>query len=96
MHKLDKIRNDKIRKRVRCTNAIVQLVFTRQHKWLGYVLRMDDERIAKIVLQGKMESTRRRGKLRTASMSAMEHRTGIKLHRKYVTFRQGADEEDYY
>ena len=31
-------------------------------KWLGHVLRMDDERIANIILKGKVEGTRRRGK----------------------------------
>ena len=56
------------------------------HKLL--VLRIDDERIAKIVLQGKVEGTTkivlqgiRRGKPRTAWMSVVEERTRISLHR---------------
>ena len=42
---------------------------------------MNNERIAKILLQGKVDGTRRRGKPRTAWMSAVEERTGIDLHR---------------
>ena len=42
---------------------------------------MDDESIAKIELQGKMEGTRKRVKPRTAWMSAVEERTWIGLHR---------------
>ena len=44
---------------------------------------MDDERIAKLVLQGKVEGTGRRGKPRTTWMSAVvEERTWISLHRE--------------
>ena len=60
-------------------STIAQLVYDRQHKWLGHVLCMDNERIAKILLQGKVDGTRRRGKPRTAWMSAVEERTGISL-----------------
>ena len=28
--------NDEIRRRVGCTNIIVQLVYAKQHKWLGH------------------------------------------------------------
>ena len=42
--------------------TLVQLVYARQHKSLGHAMCMDDERIAKIVLQGKVEGTRRKGK----------------------------------
>ena len=45
------------------------------------VIRMDDKRIAKIVLQSKMEGTRRIRNYITMWMSAIEKRTGIKLHR---------------
>ena len=33
--KLDKIRNDEIRKIVGYANTLVQFVYARQHKWLG-------------------------------------------------------------
>ena len=78
VRKFDKIRNDEIRRRLGCTNT---LVYVRQHKWLGHVLRMDDERIAKIVLQGKVDGIKRKGRPRTAWMSAEEERTGISLPR---------------
>ena len=42
---------------------------------------MDNERIAKIVLQEKMDGIKRKGRPRTAWMSAVEERTGISLPR---------------
>ena len=65
----------------RMHKTLIQLVYARQHKWLGYVLRMDDERIAKTVLQEKVEGTRRMRKSITTRMSANEERTEIKLNR---------------
>ena len=44
------------------------------------VLRMDDERIEEIVLQVKVEGTRKIGKPRTALMSTVEERKRISLH----------------
>ena len=41
----------------------------------------DDECIAKIVMQRKLEGTRRREELRKVWISALEERTGINLHR---------------
>ena len=81
VRKLDKIRNDEIRKIVGCVNTLEQLVYARQHKWLEHVLRMDHERIAKTILQGKVEGTRKRGKPRTTWISAIEERNGFSLHR---------------
>jgi hypothetical protein len=80
VRRLDKIRNEEIRSRVGCTTTLVQLIYGRQHKWLGHVLRMDDARIAKTVLQGKVQGTRRRGKPRTTWASASEERSGMSLH----------------
>ena len=42
---------------------------------------MDDQRIAKIVLQGKVDGIKRKGRPRTAWMSAAEERKGISVHR---------------
>ena len=64
MRKLDKIRNDETRKIIGCMSTIAQLVYDRQHKWLGHVLCMDNERIAKKLLQGKEEGSRKLGKTR--------------------------------
>ena len=60
MRKLDKIHNDDIRKRVRCTNTLVKLLYAKQHKKLGHVFRMGHELIAKKVLYGKVKGTIRR------------------------------------
>ena len=70
---MDKIRNEDIRKRVGWTNTVVHIVNATQHKWLGHVFRMDDERIKKTVLQEKVEDTNIRiGKARASRMSANE------------------------
>ena len=42
---------------------------------------MNDERIAKIVLKGKVDGIKRKGRPRAAWMSAVEKRTGISLPR---------------
>ena len=81
VRKLEKIRNDEIRRRLVYTNTLVQLVYVRQHKWLGHVLRMDDERIAKINLQGKVDGIKRKERPMTAWTSAVEERKGISLSR---------------
>ena len=46
-----------------------------------WMLRMDDEQVAKTVLQVKVVNTRRRGESRKNWMRAIEERTGIKLPR---------------
>ena len=58
---LDKIRNEVIRERLGVKETIVELVGKKQTQWLGHVLRMKSERIAKITLQGKTEGKRRQG-----------------------------------
>lgn len=50
---LDKIRNECVRSRLDTQTLIVQLVYDRQHRWCGHVLRMNNNRIALKVLQGK-------------------------------------------
>jgi hypothetical protein len=81
--KLDKLRNETIRTRLGldCSDTIVKAVFVRQHTWFGHVLRMDNSRIARIVVQGKVEGTRKRGKPRTSWLSTLEERSKISLHR---------------
>ena len=74
--KLDKIRNVDIRTRTGCTRSIVQIVYERQHKWLGHVLRMDSERIAPTVLQGRVDGKRRQGKPRETWFSEVTKRYG--------------------
>ena len=60
--------------------TVVQIVYERQHKWLGHVLRMNNNRIARNTLQGKVEGSRRRGKPRTTWTRACEERSGLSLH----------------
>ena len=75
MRKLDKIRNEKIRKIVGRKNTLVQLIYARQCKWLGHVFGMDDEHMK------MLDSTRRRGKPKTTWMSAIEKRPVISYKR---------------
>jgi hypothetical protein len=78
--RLDKIRNEYIRARTNCTKTIVQLVYERQHKWLGHVLKMNRARIAPTVLQGKVNGKRRVGNPRTTWLKAVEERTENSLY----------------
>ncbi len=82
--RLDKIRNEEIRRRTGCHRTIVQVVCERQHRWLGHVLRMHDERIARTVLQGKVEGTRRRGKPRATWMGTVKDCSGMSLHQASI------------
>ena len=52
----DKIRNVDIRERlVGIKENLVQKVCQRQHTWLGHIWRINNERIAKFALEGKVE-----------------------------------------
>jgi len=84
VNRLDKIRNEEIRRRTGCHRTIVQVVCERQHRWLGHVLRMNDERIAKTVVQGKVEGTRRRGKPRATWLKTFEERSKLSLHQASI------------
>lgn len=84
VRRIDKIRNDDIRARLNCIKTIVQVVYQRQHRWLGHVLRFDRKRIATTVLQGKVEGVRRRGKPRATWTSEVERRENLSLHQAGV------------
>ena len=58
----DKIRDVEIRERLGVNETLVQRVYQRQHTWLDYVWRMNNERIVKFALDSKVESKRRVGK----------------------------------
>ena len=60
--KLDKLRNENIREQLSVNETILQVVQHRQNQWLGHVLRMKDDRIAKTTLVGRTQGTRRVGK----------------------------------
>ena len=46
--------------------TILQVIQHRQNQWLGHVLRMKDDRIAKTTLAGRTQGMRRIGKPRTS------------------------------
>ena len=58
----DKIRNFNIQERLGVKETLVQLDCQRQHSWLCHVWRMNNERIAKFALEGKVDEQRRVGK----------------------------------
>ena len=58
---------------------ISQVVQNRQNQWLGNVLSMKDDRIAKNTLVGRIEGTRRVGKPRTYWLTYVLARTGVRL-----------------
>ena len=61
---------------------LVPLVYARQHKCLGHVLHIDNESTANIILQEKVDDTRRRDNPRTTWMSAIKKKRSLtELHR---------------
>ena len=61
--------NDEIRRRVGCTNIIVQLVYAKQHKWLGH---SKDSKFRVLEVGNKA---------RTTWMSVVKERIRVGLHR---------------
>ena len=83
VRRIEKIRNEEIRARTACVKTIVQVVYQRQHRWLGHTLRLDRERIAITALQGKVEGARRQGRPRVVVrtwLSEVEGRENLTLH----------------
>lgn len=78
--RLDKIRNEEIRRRTGCNRTVVQVIYERQHRWLGHVLRMNDERIARTALHGKVDGKRRQGKPKLTWIKTIEERSKLSLH----------------
>ena len=79
VHIMDKMRNEHIREALNMAETIIQQVHKRQHRWLGHVLRMNENRIAKTTLHGRIEGTKRRGRPRTTWLNSVlaryEHNT---------------------
>ena len=61
--KLDKLRNENIREQLSMNETILQVVQHRQNQWLGHVLRMKDNRIAKTKLLVKNKKREELGSL---------------------------------
>ena len=59
--------------------TILQVVQHRQNQWLGHVLRMKDDRIAKTTLVGRTQGLAIVGKPRTSWLTSVLARKGIRL-----------------
>ena len=57
-----KITNEEIRGRIGNITNIVQLVIRRKLRFFGHICRMDDKRLVKNVVFGRMEGTSRKGR----------------------------------
>ena len=69
--------------------TILQVVVQhRQNQWLGHVLRMKDDRIAKTTLVGRMQGMRRVGKPRISWLSSILARTEMRLGNYYQESRE--------
>ena len=77
--KLDKLRNENIREQQSINETILQVIQHRQNQWLGHVLRMKVDRIAKTTLVGRTQGTRRVGKPRTSWLTSVLARTGMRM-----------------
>jgi len=73
----ERIRNEHIRERLGVRTNLVQIVHERQHKWLGHVLRMKNERIAKTVLEGRVDGIRPQGKPKNTWLDTALKRTDL-------------------
>lgn len=60
--RLDRIRNEEIRRRMQYQNSIVDFVHNKQLTWYGHVRRMGDERIPKQILEWIPTGRRKRGR----------------------------------
>ena len=87
----DKIRNVDIRERLGVKETLVQKVYQRQHTWLGHVWRMNNERIAKFALEGKVEGKRRVGKPKISWLPTALKRCGLNLGEAIETANNRSD-----
>ena len=58
--------------------TILQVVQHWQSQWIGHVLRMKDDRIAKTTLVGRIQGMRRVGKPRTSWRTYILAKTGMR------------------
>ena len=77
--KMNKIRNEIIRTKTGKIETLVQDAYKRQNQWLGRMLRMKQERMLKVLVQGKVEEVGRRGKPRTTWTSRVSKRANLSL-----------------
>ena len=74
---IDNVRNETIRDKLGQQQTIVQTIHERQTRWLGHILRMNEKRIPKVILEGKVEGVRRQGKPRTNWTNSAIGRTSL-------------------
>lgn len=76
--RLDRIRNEEIRRRMQAHDTAVDRLERRSLKWFGHLLRMDDQRWPKKLLKWKPPGRKKRGRPRLSwndtIRKAMEHR----------------------
>ena len=77
VRRIDKIRNEDIRVKTGCVKT-VQIVYERQHKWLGHALRIKNNRIARNTRQNWRKQEKR--KPRKTWTRACEERSELSLH----------------
>lgn len=67
----DRIRNDRIRESLK-QESVEQKLEKRQLKWFGHVVRMDERRKPKQIMEARVEGTRTRGRPRKGYMDRIE------------------------
>ncbi|PSN46627.1 hypothetical protein C0J52_16829 [Blattella germanica] len=67
----DRIRNDRIRESLK-QESVEQKLEKRQLKWFGHVVRMDERRKPKQIMEARVEGTRTRGRSRKGYMDRIE------------------------
>ena len=60
--RLDKVRNTKIREKLNYHRDLIDTVQTKKLKYFGHIVRMQNSRYPKILLEGNIHGTRPRGR----------------------------------
>ncbi|XP_046674870.1 uncharacterized protein LOC124363653 [Homalodisca vitripennis] len=62
--KLDRVRNEEIRRTMKRKETIVEAIRQKQLVWFGHLKRMDEERLPKILMEWLPTERRKRGRPR--------------------------------
>ena len=76
----DKITNEDVLKRVNAKNRLIKIIQTKKLKYFGHISRQNGSSLHRIILDGKVDGTKSRGRPRTSWSSNVVKWTGLLYH----------------
>ena len=76
----DKIKNEKVLRKINIKNRLLNTIKTKKLKYFGHITRQNGDSLQKIVLDGKVNGRRGRGRPRTSWSDNVSKWTGLSYH----------------